>query len=264
MSVLRSKRTISRFEFEHTFGELYKFTAQKTSSVANRRKRWLCWKLDSQMNSLFRTIMEVNEGYFERETKQEAKEELLKVAIQDLIRLEKPLMIIWNVEKYEMRRMVAWKTLVDNSVVFINRMLREPLAIDKLHILDWRAIMSVKFMSNISELHRLIHGKIAKAPNKYDDTYSSLVIDLIDEAFYSLVKANQKIPQTAKEYTKRRDYISRAIGCLRELQRPLIFYFNIMNYSEQALRNISEKISEELKLLYAINKSDKTRFGRLE
>lgn len=264
MSVLRSKRAISKLEFEHTFSELYKFTAQKTSSIPKRRKRWLCWKLDAKMNSLFNKIMEVSEGYFERGTKQETKENLFREALGNLAELEKPLMVIWNIEKYEIRRMVAWKSLVDNSVCFINRMLEEPVAVEKLQILDWRAIMGAKFLSNISELHRLIHGKIAKAPNKYDDTYSSLVIDLIDEAFYSLVKANQKIPETSKEYEKRHEYISKAIGCLRKLQRPLVFYFNIMNYSEQSLREISEKIAEELKLLYALNKSDKNRFGRLK
>ena len=44
----------------------------------------------------------------------------------------------------------------------------------------------------------------------------------------------------------------------------LIFYFNVMNYSEKALCEISDKISDELKLLYALNKSDKERFGKLQ
>lgn len=264
MAVLRSRRVISKYEFEHTFTDLYRFTAQKTAAIPKRRKRWLCWKFDAKMNSLFNTIMEVNEGYFDRTTKKEAKEELLRFSMKKLVELEKPLMVLWNVEQYEIRRMVAWTAFIDKEMEVLNSMLEEPTTIERFQILDWSTIMKIKFLSNIFELHRIIHGKVAKAPNKYDDTYSTLLIDLIDEAMYSLAKANRRIPKTAAEYNERKKYISTAIGCLRKMQRPLIFYFNIMNYSEKALCEMSDKISDELKLLYALNKSDKERFGKLQ
>lgn len=264
MAVLRSKRVISKNEFEHTFTDFYRFSAQKTASISKRRKRWLCWKFDAKLNSLFSTIMEVNEGYFDRMTKREAKEELLKTALTQLVDLEKPLMVIWNVEQYEIRRMVAWASFIDKEVDVLNNMLEQSIATEKIQILDWRVILNIQFLNNIFELHRLIHGKVAKAPNKYDDTYSTLLIDLIDEAMYSLAKANRRIPKTAVEYNERKKYISTAIGCLRKMQRPLIFYFNVMNYSENSLCKISEKINEELKLLYALNRSDKERFGKLQ
>ena len=155
MAVLRSKRVISKFEFEHTFTDLYRFTAEKTAAIPKRRKRWLCWKFDAKMNSLFNTIMEVNEGYFDRMTKKEEKEKLLRISMKQLVDLEKPLMVLWNVERYEIRRMVAWTAFINKEMDVLNSMLDEPIPIEKVQILDWSTIMKIRFLSNIFELlHR--------------------------------------------------------------------------------------------------------------
>lgn len=70
MSVLRSKRHISDFEFEHTFSELYKFSRNETTKIAKRRKKWICKNIDTNMNKTFNLIMEVNEGYYPKDIKE--------------------------------------------------------------------------------------------------------------------------------------------------------------------------------------------------
>lgn len=64
MAVLRSKRHISRYEFEHTFSELYTFSRERTAKIAKRRKKWISKNIDYQMNNIFNMIMEVTEGRF--------------------------------------------------------------------------------------------------------------------------------------------------------------------------------------------------------
>ena len=264
MSVLKSRRTLSKFEFEHTFATFYQFSVERMASVAKRRHRWICWKMEVKLNKIFNELMEINEGYFESATKREEIDEIIKTAIEDLRDLEKPMMVFWNIEQYEIRRMVAWASMLNAEIDILSSMRSTVAPAEKVQVLDWRTILNVKFLSNIFELHRIIHGKVVRVPSKYDDTYSSLLIDLIDEALYSLAKANRKMPTTKKEYDTRKKHISNAISCLRKMQRPLVFFFNVMGYSERSLNEISEKISEELKMLYALNKSDKTRFGKLE
>ena len=78
--------------------------------------------------------MEVNEGYFDRTTKKEAKEELLRLSRKKLVELEKPLMVLWNVEQYEIRRMVAWTAFIDKEMEVLNSMLEEPTTIERFQI----------------------------------------------------------------------------------------------------------------------------------
>ena len=62
MSVIRSKRHISKFEYENTFTKLYQFSAEQTSKISKRRKKWLCTDIDEIMNNAYNLIMEMNEG----------------------------------------------------------------------------------------------------------------------------------------------------------------------------------------------------------
>ena len=260
MSVLKNNRNISRFEFEHTFQELYKFSMERTSSVAKRREKWLCNNIDTLMNDVCNDIMELNEGYFPKNI---GKEDLVRRSLYRLTELEKWLFVLWNIEQYPTKKMVQWVELVNSEIKLLNRMLEGDKIKNSIMILDWNTINSVKFLSNMSKLHRYIHGKVINARNRYDDTAGSMLIRLADDAFYSIICANKKIPTTKKEYKERRKLVSNAISCLHKMQRQTIFYFNLMQYSENTLREWSDLITSEIKLLYALNKSDRERFSQL-
>ena len=98
----------------------------------------------------------------------------------------------------------------------------------------------------------------------YDNTHGRLLIKEADDAFYFLILANQKIPETKDEYEKRRAYISESISCLKRMNRSLLFYFNLMKYSERIMNEWSDMLVQELKMLYALQQSDKERFSMLE
>lgn len=263
MSVLKNKRRISSQEFEHTFSELYLYSMNQTNAVAKRRKKWICRNIDNAMNVIANTISEINFGYFPKETKRQSIEELAWQSIDCLANLEKPIMVFWNVEKYEVRKMANWVSQINFEMELLNGICSKKKEIRKVMILDWNKINSVVFLKNMSDLHRYIHGKVVNAKNKYDDTEASMLIDLADEAFYSLMMANSKIPTTKAQYEKRKERISTAISCLRKMNRPTLFYFNLMGYSENVMREWAGMLSKELKLLYALQKSDKERYKSL-
>ena len=265
MSVLRSKRHIAETEFEHTFSELYAYSMEHTAAVSKRRKKWLCTNIDMTMNQLFDLIMEVNEGYYPKEETQKAHDDLIGQSLDCLIKLEKPLMIMWNVESYETRKMAHWIGIINREIVLLNNMQSNKKKKPKqIRILDWKKINSVAFLKNMSNLNRYVHGKVIHAKNRYDDTEASLLIRLVDDAFYSLMEANFRIPETKKEYEDRRNKISHAISCLNKMNRPMVFYFNTMQYSERVMREWADMLANELKMLYALQKSDKSRFKHLQ
>ncbi len=265
MAVLRSKRHISRYEFEHTFSDLYAFSRERTSRVSKRRKKWLCYNIDSSMNSIFNMIMEVNEGRFlDNTTPSVEKSNLIGRSFDCLIELEKPLMVLWNIEKYETKKMAHWVELLNKELFLLNLISNKEEPPKKIMILDWKRIHETKFLSKMSELHRYVHGKVVNAKNRYDDTDSSLLISLVDDAFYNLMVANRKIPETKEEYEKRKEHISKAISSLKKMNRPMTFYFNTMGYSERIMREWSDLLTSELKLLYTLQRSDKARFKDLK
>lgn len=263
MAVLKRKRGVSKYEFEHTFSELYAYSRDRTIRVAKRKQKWLCHNIDSPMNDMFNTIMELNDGRFFSDKPNEEKLSLIRELLNQLYALEKPLMILWNIEQYETKKMVNWTEYVNKEINLLNMMSKSENKPRYITILDWHKIHETTFLSKMSELHRYVHSKVIHAKNCYDNTNAALLIKLADDAFYSLIVANYKIPTTQTEYKKRRENISKAISSLIKMNRPIIFYFNVMGYSEHIMREWSDLVTSELKMLYALQKSDRTRFSDL-
>lgn len=263
MSVIRSKRHISKFEYENTFTKLYHFSADQTTRIGTRRKKWLCTKIDNTMNYTYNLIMEINEGIYQNVFTDEEIDKLVKQAITCLINLEKPLMIIWNVKRYKSKTMATWCGLLQSEYELLCKLINVRPKY-KFKILDYKAINNAEFLKNMAEFHRFVHGKVINAPCKYDDTSGSLLIDLVDTAFYSVIESNKKIPTTKEEYEKRTANINSAISALYKMQRQILFYCNLMQYSESVLNDWRNYLSSELKLLNALKKSDIKRFSKLQ
>lgn len=264
MAVLKSKRSVSSEEYEHSFKVLYQHFTSHLSRVPKRRQKWLCKELYRILNRTFEDIMEINEGYFVKGNKRVAVDNLVLSCIRRLQSLQKPLLVLWNVEKFEIRRMVYWVKLIHTVLDLLNDMMEAPIEMEYLYILDWNAIYRAKFMSNMVELHRFVHGKVVKAPIKDDDSYNYLFISLIDDALFELCEANHRVPKTAAEYQTRRQHISKAISDLNKCQRPMVYFFSMHEYSNEVIKQMSELLSAELKMLYGVNKSDKIRFANLK
>lgn len=263
MSVIRSKRHISQFEYENTFTNLYQFSAEQTSKIPKRKNKWLCTDIDGIMNNAYNLIMEINEGYFSTEDKEESISKLINHTLDYLLKLEKPLLILWSVQKYKTKTMVAWSNLVCDEINLLYKMI-DKKAKYRMKILDYNAINKASFLKNMSSFHAYVYGKVINAPMKYDNSSGALLIRLVDDAFYHIIEANKKIPSNQKELKEREEHISKSISALRKMQRQTLFYFNLMRYSENVLQEWTDYLTQELKLLYALKKSDAERFKNLE
>lgn len=265
MSVLRSKRNISKSEYENTITNLYMYSANRTSSVPKRRQKWLCVDIDSKMNRVYSDIMEIGLCYIpDSDEKASFVNNIISNSIDGLRSLQRPLLIMWNVQKYEIKEMAEWSRFIKTEISLLQSLIGNKEEESNMVILDWHVINSVNFLKNMSELHRYTHGKVSNACMAYDNTHGQLLIDSVNDAFYFLMLANRKIPTTGKEYLYRKECISKAISSLNKMNRGLLFYFNLMQYSERVMNEWADMLTQELKMLHALQKSDKTRFGGLK
>ena len=263
MAVLRSQRQVSKTEFENTFSVLFRQTREYTLSIPRRRQRWLCTEVNRHMNAAYRAVIEVGEFFCSNKAQRIAhKKHMAAEVIEHLLALEKPLAVMWNIQRFETDKMARWVELISKEISLLCS-IAECEERSGIMILDWQVIHSANFLQNMSDLHRYTHSKVAGAKSAYDSTEGELLISAVDDAWYCLLKANQKVPTTRKEYEKRRDNISKAIMRIREMQRYLLSYFNLMHYSERVINEWSLLLTKELKLLFAIQKSDKSRFESL-
>ena len=264
MAVLRSKRQLAKTEYENAYTTLYNEVRRYTIAIPRRRQKWLCTEINKLMNLVFREIVEINDYYeVDKEKRIEYGKAKAHEAIGHIFELEKPMMVWWNVQRFETNKMCRLVELINREIELLNKIQEYTERTDKFMILDWRAVNNAQFLKTMSELHRYTHGKVANARMDYDDTSGALLISSVDDALYSVIQANRKIPTTRKEYERRRGYVSRAIMCLKEMERHLLSYFNLQCYSERVMTDWTMLLTQELKLLYAIQSSDKKRFGKL-
>lgn len=264
IAVLRSQRKTSMWEYENTLARLYNYSMRKTVAVPKRRRKWLCQEIDTVMNRVYFDVMGINTNYIpNRDEKFAYTADVAMRSAEALMSLQKPLIVLWNVQKYTGNSMIEWASLIQRECLLLRGVAKQK-GTERLMILDWRSINAANFLKNMSELHRYTHGKVANAYMAFDNTHGKLLIEEVDNAFYHLILANQKIPETQNEYDARRKNISASISCLKRMNRSLVFYFNLMKYSERVMNEWSDLLTQELKMLYALQQSDKARFGSLE
>lgn len=264
MSVLKNKRGVSSIEFENTFSELYRFSSIYTSKIPKRKKKWLCVNIDKNMNLLYRNIMDINDLYFKSKSDRSSYISETVLSSMEIIKdLNKHLTVLWNIQECSINTMTRWASYLRKEALLLSKTAcNDDIGFD-IYILDWNAINRAAFLKNMSELHRYTHSKVINAKNNFDDTDGCLLISLVNDAFYELILANAKISKTKEEYEIRRDHISKAISYLKEMNRPMLFYFNMMEYSERIMVEWSELLVNELKMLISLQNSDKERFKNL-
>ena len=208
--------------------------------------------------------MELNEEIYRKhnnELSEEEKQAFLNIAIR-LHDLEKPLVVLWNVENYEMRKMVSWVKLLQKEfdVVLLKSGMKGNY---EFMVLDRKKIKEVAFLNNLSELHKYTHSKVVNAPRKFDNNTGTILTRLIDDVLYLVFDANKRKPRTKKEFSERRKKIDKAIKNLYLMQRPLLSYFNLVGFGEDIYNEWSKMLDDELKMLHGLQKSDKVNYSHL-
>ena len=264
MSVLVSNRTLSRTEYAFKFVQLYDYSIQKLSHVPKRKQRWLCETIIEILNKTEYEIMQISDQYFNYGIKLKDRASQAEEVIRDLLALQKPLLALWNIENYETKKMVHWCSLIDDEIKLIIRMSGLPAVNGKfMFILDYDAINKAEYVSNMCKLHKTIYGKAINLPNSVRVSKGYKLMSLADEALFCVCLASLNYPTDAETLKFRTEQLSTALNCVKQMQLPFFAIYNVMHYSEETMKEISEMLSTEFKLLNGVLKSDKQRFADL-
>lgn len=272
MAVLKNKRGISKYEYEHSFDVAYKYVGESMNTVPNRMKRWINTPINKKLNNIYSTIMELRTNYLPKSERNESNLKLVNSAIDGILDLQLHFYTYWNIMDFEDKRKSYWCELFNKELALLRGLLyRNPLYVsdksaEERKMLYYRNedIKKAAFLSNMSKLHKYTHKKIAHARQVYAYRECDMISDFIDQAWYYSLEANKKIPKTKAEYEHRKKCISSSISCLKKMEVPMKSLFNLMGYSESILREWSTIFNDTLKSLFGIRKSDKDRFEKLQ
>lgn len=273
MAILKNQRTLSQYEYERAFNSMYQHFRNECGKIPIRRRQWLCTELANLLRSAHSDIMELSTGFVDHSVRKEWKCNLANSAIGYLAKLQAPLYYYWNIMQTTESQMQNWCEII-NSVISLlygvfrsnayNVEISEQEKVQYIMYYRKQDIESAKFLSNMRDLHRYSHSKVIRAHKDFDGFESSTIISLVNDAWYHCIAANQKIPKNKQEYIERRAHLSDAISSLQKLNRPMLSLFILLDYSEQTMREWSDLLVEEIRLLTALQKSDKKRFGSLK
>lgn len=264
MSVLATQRTISVYEYENTFDEIYYMITDKLSRISKRKSKWTNAAIYKTLNDASENIMHIQELYRIDKCRNDVRAENAIKAIRKIYQLKKPLLILWIVEDIEYKKIKRWCDCLNKELQLLAEIVdNEEFEIDKFQIFERNKIREVQFLENMYVFTRKVHSHVIRLNRKYVDTYACKLLRLVNNCMYDLWQGNLIYPTNRKMYLKRRNLFSEAIAYLKEAQRPITHLMLMKVFDEQTIENWSEIIEEELKLIHAINKSDKERFGKL-
>lgn len=264
MSVVKALRNQSSYEYDNTFNIIYKELVCRMQRIPKRKQEYVAKPLCDVLNTEFDNIAKISYGFFRGRI--DDKYDLISYAIKTLFTIEKPLMVYQVIERIETKKIRRIADMIENEQALLNGLLPD----DRKHshksflVLNWDYINKADFMSNMIQLHRYTYSKVIHASKSLKYTSSSMLLSIVDDALYQLVKANRKIPETYNEYMFRKKCISNAIQRLEQANRPMLAYFNVMQYSERIMMEWSDMLVKEITKLRALQQSDAKRFKNLK
>lgn len=262
MSVLKNKRHLARSEFERVYQQYYEISKQHFNKAAKRRQKSICEPLKLINNNIYNDVMTLQEILNKKKEKYvNQREKIIQNIFIKIQILERQIMVYSNITKLPFDKQALWVDPLNQEIELLNKLTQKPTNF-QVNILDWTKIKNFKTLNTISYFHRYVHGKVLRATNRLKNGEDDLVLNLIDETFYCTVKANIKIPENKEEFEIRQGNLERAIQCLNEIERPLLCFFNLMEYSNRIQKEYGKMLTKLNKMLNGIINSDKKRFKK--
>ena len=264
MSVLASKRNLSKLEYAYYFMKLYDYTIERLQKIPKRKAKRLGRTILNEMNEISYYIQQLANKYFAEDESLCDKPEHVKMIVGKIEDLQMPLYALWIEENYDEKHMVIWASMLNQQVRLLLRhaglLWKEEFPI---HIINKSVFDEFEVLNNIRELHRFIYTKTTNMNTSFRETKGTLLMDLADKALFNLCEANRKIPEDHEEFVKREKRLAVAQDCINQMQIPILSLITLSRCSEETTQEWLVLVNTELKLINGLRKSDKERFKEL-
>lgn len=267
MTVLARKRQQASTEFEMNCARLVKYTVQRADNVPNRYKKFIRPRLCKLVNLAYYNAIMANEADRRTTAGQKERVKLFNSAIAALGKMERPLVVYWSLFETSEGGKREWTELINREILLLNGAAgfkAEERSLPMIETFDMNYSDDRQFVNRMRELHKFTYSKICTVPLEYKDHLSDMILYMVDDALYCVLKGNRTVPRNKKQYEIRDKYFRKAVDNLNGLQRPLYALWNVMEYSENAMDEWAGLINETIKMIQGVRKSDKSRFGTLK
>jgi len=264
MSVLASQRKTSELEFFNSFITLYNISDMYTSKVPIRRQPYISVPINEILNDVAIIIGKMADDSYGYKFKDTALIPMVQDVIGKLKSLQPYLLAMWNIERFEERKMVYLAQSINHEMEVLAEMACIELDDgDKIVILDNYAIQHAEFVSTMCELQGEIFSKMISSKRSFRNTNGNLLIKLSTLALGCIADGNMKVPETPDDVEHRRECISDTINYLKQMNTPLISYFAFNHCTDRVQTELSGLLAKEIKLLQNLLKSDKKRYAHI-
>ena len=281
MAIYRSQRTMAKTQYEESFKRLYADVRDRMSRVPKRRQEAVARPLMAILNRAYHEILAINEDPV-RGAKNAADVRYRAICrAQDyILALQKPLFVYWAIcgdpeekgMKYISDRKRAYLCDRFNDVLKMLHAMQtsstryEPEKDHGVMLLFYyseKQIEEARFLLVLRKLHRVTHAKITRLDRRFRDAEADEARRLIDDAWFHAVYGNMGVPMNHEQYLWRRKHFSTAISDLYKLERPVLAMLSLGSWSNREMQEWQGLLNDANKLLQAVQRSDRARFGSL-
>lgn len=265
MSVRKNQRNDSKIEYIKRFQELYQHTVNKASNLPKRRFADLGAPLIEAMNDAQEMVMLLFLNRQNKSITDEQRKQMVDDTISALLKPRSKFLAFFNIQRIPFRKQCYWAELLNKTIEYIGIVAGYNMENEIfLPVIDYNASKNAKFVNNMRELHKEIYSKVISAPRKVHNSNGKLLIRYADKALYHIIEGNQRIPQTAAQYQKRKKHFEDAMICLKSMNSALVALFNLENLSEGHIVSLSQMYYDEINMLNGVMTSDTKLYGNLE
>ena len=264
MSVHKSAQALAYSEFERQMINLHKHTAERAKSLPVRIQKFANPKILAPLNRAYSAVIYASEQNARNAEARDRRQKYLAAAAREIAKIQKPLFVICNLKDLTQSSAKRWTEMFNYELSLIWGVAKfSPEEKPVLISYPKNKIKKLKFLNTMCKLHRYTYEKIGHAPMYCKDTLSDRIADFIDTALFEVILANEIFPQSKAEAQERALHLTNATDALNGLQRPLLSLWNIMEYSENIMREWSDLLDSELRLIKGLKDADRERYKNL-
>ncbi len=276
MSVKKNDRHLSCLEYENTFTKIYNLLIRRIEKIPIRYNLHLSIPFQNVLNDIYKNIMELSNIYLHFVRWGIDRYRLCNKILNMFDSLISFVYTYWNLSckkngiKYlNYRKRQTMADYINKEITLIEGIMKKcnvdkSIAVHIPHIkaYDNKSIGHVVFLKNLKDLQCIIYKCAIRSNKKIRDAQFEILVELSRDAFYYAKTGNDILVSDDKTYKNRSKNITKSLDALYSMNRPVRELAYAEKLSEKELEKICRLISESIKILNSIRKSEREKYEK--
>ena len=273
MAIRVSQRKVSEIEYENTYYKVYAYITGKAKHLPKRHMHYIGEPMNRKLNEIYEKIARCTDYYLHDKGKSADRYRICESILVDFDEVMRISYFWWNVSsgnnevKYvKQNQREFWAGLINKEISLLSGVMRKCRkkngAAEAPIMKAYRKseLKKAVFLEKLAELQNIIYKRAIRQGKDFRDAQMEMLVKLSRDAFYNALEGNSIAASNGNLYKKRMKYFSDAIGNLYAMNRPFRELCFEEVFSEKEMSELCNRVTECLKILQALQKSDKERF----